>query len=39
VNELLEVTNELEPWLEKAASVLDRDFGGALADQLDKAFM
>jgi predicted regulator of Ras-like GTPase activity (Roadblock/LC7/MglB family) len=39
VNELLEVTTELEPWLEKAGSVVDRDFGGALADQLDKAFI
>ncbi len=39
VNELLGVTAELEPWLEKASSAVDRDFGGALADQLDKAFM
>jgi len=39
VSELLGVTAELEPWLEKAASVVDREFGGALADQLDKAFI
>jgi predicted regulator of Ras-like GTPase activity (Roadblock/LC7/MglB family) len=39
VNELLGVTAELEPWLEKAGSVVDREFGGALADQLDKAFI
>jgi predicted regulator of Ras-like GTPase activity (Roadblock/LC7/MglB family) len=39
VNELLEVAAELEPWLEKAGSVVDREFGGALADQLDKAFI
>ena len=39
VDELLEVASELEPWLERAGSVVDREFGGALADGLDDAFI
>lgn len=38
VNELLEVASELEPWLEKASAVVDREFRGALAEGLDEAF-
>jgi predicted regulator of Ras-like GTPase activity (Roadblock/LC7/MglB family) len=38
VNELLEIADELEPWLEKASSMVDREFGGALAQGLDDAF-
>jgi predicted regulator of Ras-like GTPase activity (Roadblock/LC7/MglB family) len=39
VNELQGVAEELEPWLESAGSVVDRDFGGALAEGLDEAFI
>jgi predicted regulator of Ras-like GTPase activity (Roadblock/LC7/MglB family) len=39
VNELHEVAEEMEPWLERASSVVDRDFGGALAEGLDEAFI
>lgn len=39
VRELLQVTAELEPWLEKASAVVDREFGDALAEGLDKAFI
>jgi predicted regulator of Ras-like GTPase activity (Roadblock/LC7/MglB family) len=38
VNELLEVAQELEPWLERASSLVDREFGGALSEGLDDAF-
>lgn len=36
--ELLEVAAELEPWLQKASALVDREFGEALAEGLDKAF-
>jgi len=39
VNELLELAPELEPWLERASAVVDREFGGALAEGLDEAFL
>jgi predicted regulator of Ras-like GTPase activity (Roadblock/LC7/MglB family) len=39
VNELIKVAEEMEPWLERAASVVDREFGGALAEGLDEAFI
>lgn len=39
VRELLQVAPELEPWLEKASDVVDRKFGDALAEGLDKAFI
>ena len=39
VNELLQVAAELEPWLHKVSSVVDREFGGALAEGLDEAFI
>jgi predicted regulator of Ras-like GTPase activity (Roadblock/LC7/MglB family) len=39
VNELVGVAEELEPWLERASSVVDREFGGALAEGLDEAFI
>ena len=39
VNELREVASELEPWLERASGVIDREFRGALAEGLDQAFI
>ena len=39
VNELIRVAEEMEPWLERASSVVDREFGGALAEGLDEAFI
>ncbi len=39
VNELLDVASELEPWLDKASGVVDREFRGALAEGLDRAFI
>jgi predicted regulator of Ras-like GTPase activity (Roadblock/LC7/MglB family) len=39
VRELLQVAPELEPWLEKASVAVDRQFGDALAEGLDKAFI
>jgi predicted regulator of Ras-like GTPase activity (Roadblock/LC7/MglB family) len=37
--ELLQLVSELEPWLEKVSAVVDREFGDALAEGLDKAFV
>jgi len=37
--ELLQVVPELEPWLEKYSTVVDRDFRDALAEGLDTAFI
>ena len=31
--------NELQPWLRRVSSVVDREFGGALAEGLDEAFI
>lgn len=39
VNELLDVAAELEPWFEQASSVVDREFGEAVAEELDEAFI
>ena len=39
VRELLQVAPELGPWLEKASVAVDRQFGDALAEGLDKAFI
>jgi hypothetical protein len=39
VNELSEVASELEPWLERASGVVDREFRAALAEGLDQAFI
>ena len=39
VNELLDLVPEMEPWLERASAVIDREFGGALAAGLDEAFI
>ena len=39
VNELRQVAAELEPWLQRVSSVVDREFGGALAEGLDEAFI
>jgi len=39
VGELLQVAAELEPWLQRASAVVDREFGGALAEGLDEAFI
>ncbi len=39
VNELIGIAVELEPWLEKASSVVDREFGEAVAEGLDRAFL
>jgi predicted regulator of Ras-like GTPase activity (Roadblock/LC7/MglB family) len=39
VHELLGIAAELEPWLEKASSVVDREFGEAVAEGLDQAFI
>jgi hypothetical protein len=39
VNELLGIAAELEPWLEKASSLVDREFGEAVAEGLDQAFI
>ena len=39
VNELQQVAAELEPWLRRVSSVVDREFGGALAEGLDEAFI
>jgi len=39
VNELLTVATELEPWMERASSLVDKDFGEALAKGLDEAFI
>jgi len=39
VNELLGIAAELEPWLEKASSAMDQEFGEAVAEGLDKAFI
>lgn len=38
VDELLQLAPSLEPWLETASDVVDREFGGALAAGLDEAF-
>ncbi len=39
IGELLQVAPELEFWLERASAVVDRKFGDALAEGLDKAFI
>ena len=39
VSELRQAAGELEPWLDKISSVVDREFGGALAEGLDEAFI
>lgn len=39
VRELLQVIPELERWLEKAGATVDREFGGALAEGLDKSLI
>lgn len=39
VRELLSVTAELEPWMERTSSLVDEDFGEALAKGLDEAFI
>ncbi len=36
--ELRALALELEPWMEKASAVVDREFGDALAEGLDQAF-
>ena len=38
-NELLGIAAELEPWLEKASSIVDEEFGDAVAEGLDRAFI
>ncbi|MDH4208052.1 MAG: roadblock/LC7 domain-containing protein [Anaerolineae bacterium] len=39
VNELRSVAAELEPWMERVSSLVDEDFGEALAKGLDDAFI
>jgi predicted regulator of Ras-like GTPase activity (Roadblock/LC7/MglB family) len=39
VRELLQVVPTLEPWLEEVSAVVDREFGDALAEGLDEAFV
>jgi len=38
VNELVGLAAELEPWMERMSSIVDRDFGEAIARGLDEAF-
>ena len=39
VNELLDVAAELEPWLQQAGPLMDGEFGEAVAEGLDEAFI
>ncbi len=39
VKELSQAAAELEPWLEQASLAVDREFGDALAEGLDEAFI
>jgi predicted regulator of Ras-like GTPase activity (Roadblock/LC7/MglB family) len=39
VNELLDMAAELEPWLQQASPLMDGEFGEAVAQGLDEAFI
>ena len=39
VNELVGLAGELEPWMERTESLVDQDFGDAIAQGLDEAFI